>query len=336
MNALSGTLRVRRLLGVGLVAIGLSGCAASQGHAPLRSNAPRDLWTRARDLLVRAVQSDDPVVRAHAIEALVNVAPDDGRPFFQAATDDLAPLVRFAACMAVGDLRDRAARNGVERLLDDPEPRVRLAAAYAAYRLGDRERASVLVKALTSSSDEDTRCEAAHLIGKCGDARAIERLRLAGKRERGPKASVHIVAAMAMLGDRRARDEIIRNALGSEPIAKLLSLQTLIELRDEAARDALLYRLREEGDYVEVRLLAARALGRLGVKAGYPLALKSLHYEGEKAVDTTRVRSLAALALGAIGDKRALSRLKQLAADQSDPNVQVAACYAICEILNGR
>lgn len=310
-----------------------AGCVSAQPRTPA-SAEERDLGHRAEDLLIRAVQSDDPVVRANAIEALVDVAPQKGAPFFRASADDGAPLVRFAACMAIGDTQDRASRSTVERLLKDQTPRVRLAAAYAAYRLGDRKQAGVLVDTLSNHPDEDMRCDAAFLIGKCGDPRAIERLKLAAQREQGPKAVVHIKAAMAMLGSRQAQDDIIRTSLESEPVAKLLALQTMVEMRNPVVHEALAYRLKQEGDYLEARLLAARGLGRLGSAAGYKLALESLHHKEKDEVDTMRVRSLAALALGAIGDKRALPELAKVAGDESDARTQVAACCAICQIVN--
>ena len=85
---------------------------------------------------------------------------------------------------------------------------------------------------------------------------------------------------------------------------------------------------------IETRLLAARGLGELGDKRGYDLAVKSLRHSGKEKVDTMRVRSLAAWALGAIGDRKALPALQKLAGDQSDARMQVAACTAICRILD--
>lgn len=318
------------------VALSATGCASPPGRGPALPGAERDLWTRSRDLLIRAVQNDDPFLRANAIEALVEVAPEDGRPYFRTLLDDDSPLVRFAAGVALGELRDAPSRPAVLRLLDDPVPRVRLAGAFAAYRLGVEKHAEVLVQALNSNPDEDMRADAAFLIGRLEEPAALARLVLAQQREHGPKATVQIIAARAALGDQVARDELIRRALETEPIAKLLALQELIVLRDPAARDALLYRLREEGDYVETRLLAARGLGRIGLNHGYDLAARSLSHTGDEPVDTMRVRSLAALALGAIGERRALPALERLAEASNDPRVQVAACYAICEILNRR
>jgi HEAT repeat protein len=310
----------------------VSGCISGQPRPPA-SDDDRDLGRRAQDLLIRAVQSDDPVVRANAIEALVHVAPNEGLPYFRASIDDGAPLVRFAACMAIGEIQDTASRSAVTRRLKDEKPRVRLAAAYAGYRLGDQQLASLLVEALGDHPDEDMRCDAAFLIGKCGDARAMRRLKLMEQRERGPKAIMHIKAAMAALGNRAAQDDIIRTSLESEPVAKLLALQTMVELRSPAVGEALRYRLSQEGDYLEARLLAARGLGRLGSAVGYDLAIDSLRHRDKEQVDTMRVRSLAALALGAIGDSRALAELARTAENESDARTQVAACYAICEIL---
>ncbi len=315
-----------------LIALLCCGCVAG-GRTPIDQVAYGDLYQRARDLLVRGSQSEDPLVRANALEALARVAPREALPYVRTSLGDGAPVVRFAACAALGDLRDTQAEAALKPLLNDSSEHVRLAAAYALYRLGDRQHAGLLVKTLADHPKEDLRSEAANLIGKCGDAKAIRRLELAERREKSPKALVHITAAKARLGDRAALDELLRAALGTEPITKLLATQFLIELKPAEARDVFSYRLKEDGDYLEARLLAARGLGALGVDAGYDLAVKSLRHNAKEEIDTLRVRALAALALGAIGDDRALTALQKLAADQSDARVQVAACTAICQIL---
>lgn len=321
--------------GLGLLAAGCEtggGGAARPGAGPAGGGggAQPELARRAMDLLERAAESELDVVRCNAIEALVQVAPQRGQPYFRAALKANEGMVRFAGCIAVGDVKDTAAREGVQRCLQDNEMRVRLGAAYAAYRLGDAGAAQLLVNMLSDSPDENLRSDAAYLIGRLKEQRAIKRLETAVK-DKSNKVSIHALIALAMLGQREAVDRLIDYAQG-DTVSRVLALQGLCELADERARDALLYRMSENEDYLEVRLVAARGLGRLKSNAGYALAMQNTSYSAQDATDQMRIRSLAALALGSIGDARALPALRKLAESQDDARVQVAAAFAICQI----
>ena len=335
-NAGGARLRERpgRWASLALVAAGLL-CGGCQGmSAEVAPQQRAQLEQRALGLLLRAAQSGlDAVIEANAIEALSDVAPDAGLPAFHAALDSSSPLVRYAGCVALGKLRHLPALKNFRRLLDDPDPRVRLAAAFAAYRCGDRGQARLLVQMMNDHPDEKVRAEAARLIGELGEPKALKRLRLAAMREQSDYVIVHIESAMAKLKDRDSLDRIIQYALKSDAVTILLSLQTLAELADPRARRALEYRLHNEADYLQMRLLAARALGRLGVDDGYELALSALNHKARDANETMQIRSNAALALGAIGRADALAALKHLAETESDARTQVAACYAICQII---
>lgn len=310
-------------------------CSTGCGVTPqiqLSREEQLGLEDRAMELLRRAAQSDLDVVCCNAIEALVHLDPRGARPYFREALKSESPMVRFAGCVAVGQTADRTVPASIQKCLRDPDPRVRLAAAFAAARTFDAQAAQTLRDALNDSPDENLRCDAAFLIGKLGDRRALRFLRFRTQREQSTKVLVHIYGAMAELGDSRAVDQLITYAQG-DAVSRLIALQTLADLQQEIAREALLYRMGQAEDYLEARLIAARGLGRLGSDAGYRLALDATRHVAKDPTDTMRIRSLAALALGAIGDPRALPALLTLAEDQSDARVQVAACYAICQIV---
>ena len=197
----------------------------------------------------------------------------------------------------------------------------------------DHNAADVLVETLADHPDEKVRAEAASLIGKLGEPRALKRLRLAAARDDSSYVVVHVEAAMARLGDFESRNHIVEYALKSDMVTILLALQTLVDLADPQTADALEYRLHNEADYVQTRLIAARALGVIGNGDGYRLALDNLQARGRDEIETMQIRSNAALALGAIGNRQALPALRRLAEFEHDPRSQVAACYAICQIL---
>lgn len=315
-----------------LLLISAEGCAATGGRA---APAPGGLESRAQALLLRAAKSDLGPPQANAIEALTHLAPEVGGPVFYEALESEIPLVRYAGCVALGEIRDKAALSRLRRMLEDPEPRVRLGGAFAICRCGDDRPGRLLVETLNNHADESMRSDAAYLIGLIGEKKALKRLQLAEKREKSNRVLLHLYTAMTALGDERATDLLINSAQG-DTISRLLAIQGLDAARVARAAPALKYRFNDTQDYLQTRLLAARALGHLGLKDGYELAVKSLSYTDSNAVEEGRVRANAALALGAIGDRAALPLLENLAQAEANPATQVAACAAILEILNPR
>jgi len=317
-----------------LLPLSMTGC--QRLNARLDADERAELRRRATGLLIRAAQGDVDVVCCNALEAFVDVAPQEGLPYFRAALDSESPLVRFAGCAALGEVGDKASLKQVQRCLSDEDPRVRLGAAFAAYRMGDTGQARILVDALNNSEDANLRADAALLIGRLSESGAVKRLRLRinDNKEKSQKVKIHINAALARLGDKTGLEELMRYAQ-YDALSRLIALQCLCDVADPQSRDALLYRLEAEDEYLEAKLIAARALGKIGSGAGFELALKNTRYSGDDAQGTMRVRSLAALALGAIGDQRGLPQLRELAETESDPRTQVAACYAIRQILRG-
>lgn len=297
-----------------------------------------DLRDRAENLLLEASRSEIDLLAANAVEALEKVAPSAGKARFQALLDSDSALVRFAAATAIGNTRDRTALPRLQKRFSDPDPRVRLAVNFAGARLGQREKADVLLRTLTSESNENLRSDAAFLLGKLGEPRARKRLEsalLAPINKKSNRVAVHIYGAMAELGDKDAIQNLIAFTAG-DVVSRVLALQMLAEVAPPDAQKALHYVLGKKDEYLENRLLAARGLGKMGNRSGFKLALDSLGYVGKNAEDaseTARVQQLAALALGSIRSPDALDRLRDLAQNSIDERVQVAACYAICQIV---
>ena len=189
---------------------------------------------------------------------------------------------------------------------------------------------------LGSHPDEKLRADAAFLIGKLAEPKAIKRLKLALLREDSGYVAVQIEAAMAMLGDRKSLDKLVQYTLKSDAVTVLLALQTLVELA--------------ESDHPQNIGVPAAQRSRLSANAtyrgprtgpswwpddGYELALKSLSFSAKDDNETMQVRVNAAMALGAIGRPSALPALQRLAKTENDPRTQVAAAYAICRIIKG-
>lgn len=340
--------RVRRY-GLGLsalaVLLGGIGCAAPQ-RTTGNAITDRNLRDRSYNLLLNATTSAYDDVAAHAMEALADVAPEDGRPAFRDAVHSARPLVRFAGLVSLGRIRDRGALRLITQQINDKNALVRLAAAYAALRCGGSESrfGPTLARALSDHPDENIRAEAAHLIGLLGEKRAKQRLRLTTQRDRSNKVVIQAYGALAMLGDPQGLNQLMAYTHGDQ-VARVLALQLLLELGDERATTAFYDRLYVNSDtdeFLVLRLIAARGLGKLGDQRGYDGALHVLQTADEivqvikspeeRENERIKLRLNAALALGAIGNPAAIPALTE-AAENDVPTVQVAAAYAILKIL---
>lgn len=339
-----------RRLGLLVAPLWLAGCelppATSVKTVELSGPERMELQNRALDQLLAAADSDREVTSCNAIEALVQVAPRDGLPAFRKALAAQSPVVRYAGYVALGEVRAREQLDAFKRGVADPHPNVRLAAAFAACRCGQTGYARILVEALTSAPEERLRAEAATLIGRLDEPRAVRWLRRALKipaNERSPRVRLAIAGALARVGDAGGLEELITYARG-ETVARTEALLQLAQVARREQRDMLLVALLgPEEEYLEARLIAARALGKLGHKDGFDLAMNMLTFEDpnrqptpENPERTFAVRSLAIHALAEIGDRRALGHLREIAAKSDDPRLQVAASYAICRILPSR
>lgn len=335
-------------LAFGMLAVGslmlTSGCNQLRVQSRLSPVERSELRVRALALLHRAAASDVDDVASNAIEALVQIDPEESAGHFRAALRSDYPIVRFAGALAIGETRVCDVQDRLRGLLNDANPHVRLGAAFALYRCGERSAGHVLTHALKTDPDELVRSNAAMLIGKIGEKKAVETLRIASKDEKNiGRVHVETTAAMAKLGDSKAVDRLMQ-LVHYEGESRVIALQSLVELALPASRDALLYRLSREDEFLVLRLTAARALGRIGDAAGLQLALRTLRHGrrtvasipvADRASELSVIRKAAAMALADIGDERAIPVLRRLAETEKNVAVQVAACYALCRIIRG-
>ncbi len=343
----AGTEPGRHIFGALLLSVCLwGGCANEKRTSEVTLSRPEQMaiHNRAQDLLLLAARSDLDVVSCNAIEALVQVAPRDGTPIFRQAIRSASPPVRYAGYVALGQLRDRDSLDALMAGVKDVHPLVRLAAAFAACRCGKDGYARVLVDALRDAPEEHLRAEAATLLGRLEEPRATKWLRAAARmtvNEKSNRVTLAIDGALARLGDDDGRRQLVFFSRG-DTASRTEALLILAELDHQPVREDLLFALAgPEEEYLEARLIAARGLGKLGYRDGYDLAIRMLAYTDANPAPTPDnpdrtfpIRSLAAHALAEIGDPRAIAPLRDLAASQQDPRLQVAASYAICRILS--
>jgi HEAT repeat protein len=320
-----------------LIGIGAVGCASTPPVPP--DPELRELATRYVEMACR--YPENPAVRAQAMEAASEVLGDEARLRIREGLEDDHPGVRFAACMALGMLKDTGALPSIRALANDPDPNVRVGAYFALERMGDYSYRVAWRDLLCGSDDPEVRRNATLALGHLGNKEVMPLLRHVAAEDRDDGVRLQALEALALLGDRGAINRFEYDAFGGVGFKQPFALLTLGRASDPALLPRLRARLRS-APYLEARLAAARSLGMQGYDDGYALALKSLTWNKpvEGLADDPpdnqimRVRSMAALALGDIGDRRALGRLKVQMETPDDPRVQLAAATAILKILN--
>lgn len=323
---------------VALMVVGLCGCSQAQ---PLSEDSLR-LRDRAADALKRGVKYEFlPSVRAQAVEAMQDSDGERMLPWIREALRDDHPAVRFAACMAVGTLRDKVAVAQIEPLLRSAVASDRMAAIFALHRVGRTDQTAALAGYLLENPDPANRRHAAMILGRLGEPGAIKLLARA-MRDTDEGVRSNAVESMALLGSKEAKSTLFANAYGGIGAEETLAINALGMLADVQYRELFKSKLKS-GTHLEVRLAAARALGRLGGGDGFDAALRALSYTADKDLQNDpkenqqlRVRTMAALALGAIRDPRALADLERMMNESEDPRLQLAAAKAILDILGNR
>lgn len=281
----------------------------------------------------------NPAVRVEAVEALETCPPAEAVPWIRTALHDSEPAVRFAACVACGRLGDRAAENRLRELTRDEDRNVQLAALFALHHLGDSDETGRIPNYLLAEREVAVRRNAALLLGLLGEPSAVKVL-ARGMRDGDGGVRQQVLEAMARLGNREARQELVFMTNAGVGSDETIAVNALSETKDPAYEDAFRRKL-ATADHLETRLAAARALGRLGSHAGFETAVRALRGKptgkddphDPPAAKLLRIRQMAAAALGDIGKVGALPTLGELLADGSDPRVQVSVAGAIVKII---
>jgi hypothetical protein len=302
----------------------------------MRSQAVRDT---SIDLLLQASRSENPLLRANALEALQH-APQVAEAVVRRGLVDDNRGVRFVAAMTIGRLNMKHLSHLLEPLLEDESESVRAAAMFGMKQCGYNVDLNPLATFL-STGDAEVKANAALVLGEIGDPSAIPLLRSAlgkGLQMASPIRArivdLQIAEAIVKLGD-LSQIEGIRAALFS-PVeqGELTALAALIcgRVHDEGSLPTLLDLATTKGDRrqpPEIRLAATMAIAQIDPNRApidVPLSfIKSASPE---------LRSQAALTLGYIGGPEAEESAYSLLSDDN-PLVQLASAGAILNMQDG-
>ncbi|HZZ41620.1 MAG TPA: HEAT repeat domain-containing protein [Tepidisphaeraceae bacterium] len=285
-----------------------------------------ELKARARKEILTDARLKDPLIRAHAIEAIRDTGGgSDGAEAVIWALNDPEAVVRFSACLAAGELKLESAHRPLLKLLQDPDPSVQVASRFALHRLRDKRFSHDLEK-FARNPDIAIRGDTAMVLGMLGEPSAMNILR---EMQFDKDASVRLQAQEAMwrLGSKDAREALIAATYSHYVDDQAIAYLALAEPRDPSVLPYVRPGL--SSPFNQIDLIAARAAGMLGSDAGYSLAL-----DATMSTDPSQ-RVLAAFALGAIGRSDAQAVLAKL---MQDPviDIRVAASTALLQLQDGR
>lgn len=284
---------------------------------------------KLRDAAIREIDaafaSNDPILRANAIEAAQDGRGAAAADLFLRGLEDPEPLVRFAASMAVGRLRLAQAKPQLQKMAGEGDPFVAIGVRFALHRLGDK-RLSHDFEKYARDPDPRVRGNTAMALGLLEEPTAINVLRSMQK-DKNAMVRWQVAEGMWRLGGEEGLKALVAGSVSQFADDQMICTLALAARKDariaEHIRGKLAYT--KGSGWEEVSLVAARSMGILGLDDGYGVAQR-----GAASADP-RQRQLAALAFGAIGRSDAQSALKNLLTDREQP-VRLAAAIAILQL----
>ena len=275
----------------------------------------------AKAELAHETRSENAILRANAIEGIQESVGAEGSDTIVAGLADRSPVVRFASCMAAGELRIKDARPALLDLVADKDKHVQIGARFALHRLGDK-RLSHDFERYARDFDPHVRADAALALGLLGESSAQVVLEPM-LNDSEPYVRLQVAEALWRLGNEDGLTNLAAGAVSGFADDQILCILGLAVTHDD--RVYMQIRGRLTAEWPEVALAAARALGELGSDRGFGVAS---NFVGSR---DPRVRVLAALAFGAIGRPDAQQLLTPLLKD-AQPTVRLAAATAILQL----
>jgi len=291
-------------------------------------------WAKAIRIIEGALADNDPLVRVHAIEVIASTRQLKMMPQVHRLLQDKFVPVRFAAALAVGDLKYSPAKRSVNKLLEDNDANVIIAAAYAMGKLGSFEYLEVLRKA-AANKDQKVRANAVLLLGKSGDKGSLQLLwHTMQDKDSDDRVVYQSAEAIAMLGDEQIYNpELWTMLISAYADVRLMGVRAMGKLGTPEAKNALIRML--DDDILEVRLVAAEQLGVFRNPIGEPKVLEVFEKKLTRTLDkqaSERTNVLTALAIGQIRTPGLRKFLPQLLENESK-FVRIAAAKAVFQSI---
>ncbi len=289
---------VESLRSIGTPAIEAVGACLEQPDLSLQEAASAILSTiadeRVLPSLIKALRSNDWIVRMHAAKALGRIRTADAVDPLLPLLQDKVKAVREEAAATLAAIGDAAIPSLVGALKHE-EWLVRLHAVETLGKTRSPQAVEPLLSVLFNDHDSAVREDAVRALGAIRDSRAVEYL-LAAMREPGLRTLA--VEALGRIGDTRAVPVLVEVLTGTRP--------------PEATRAVTGCGDQWNEEFI-TQSAAARALGLIGDEAAIPSLVDAL--------GPTYTRADAAAALATFGTK-VIPFLIPLLTDSQDDNLR--------------
>jgi HEAT repeat protein len=298
--------------------------AAPSTVAPLRPQAIA--------VVKAAFASPDTIECVYASEVVADAGLREMAPTLVKLLKGKTVPVRFAAAMALGDMKYMAAKPAIQEALGDSDQNVRMAAIYSMMRLGAGQAYIKQVYEGLSSKDPTIRANAALVLGKLRNQSALTALYWAmSDKDSDQDTRTQIAYSIALIGDEKIYPTLWTLLINSFANYRIQGIDAMGALGDAQARNAVYTMLRD--DTLDVRLAAAEQLGVMHEFSGENIVLEYLKHpvSSSDPIEVERRSVRAARAVGSIGTAELAAFLPQLLQDKS-PVVRLAAAKAVFQL----
>jgi len=284
----------------------------------------REIGEAAADSLLRALDEQNPRIRARAVVLLAEIGVPRVQEPVTRCLDDTDPAVRISAVFALKNLKAPEAVGPLIRALSDPDQRVRERAKEALVQFGPLA-VHPLIRAFQGASEETRSAVAEPLILLGAPAR--EAL-IAHLDEPDWHVRKWVLGVLWQMGDRRAFDAVVAAVADDSPEIRAGAVEFLGATRDPAALRILLTALQDKDD--KTCAAAADALGAFPE----PEVVSALTAILNDSRRPQAVRLAAIRGLRETGDRRAEEVLLTMARkdDEQDMVVRGLAAVSVSEM----
>jgi HEAT repeat protein len=300
--------------------------------APAARSSVTPLRPQAIETIKGAFASQQMVQCLYASEVVADTELREFTPNLRTLLRAKPVPIRFAAAMALGDMKSVVAKSDLQEALQDDDENVRMAAAYAMTRLGSGERYVKQIYEGLSSKDQTIRANSALILGKLRDPAALTALYWAmGDKDSREETRTQVAYSIAMIGDEKIYTTLWTLLINSYANYRIMGIEAMAALNDVQAKNAVYTMLRDS--VLDVRLAAAEQLGVMHDSTGEKIVLDYLKHPDSSSdpVEIERRNVRAAKAIGSIGTAELAAFLPQLLQDKSAV-VRLAAAKSVIQL----
>jgi HEAT repeat protein len=321
--------------------IAFCGCEKGSGKRQMSNTGAgnavsSELEVQATQIIQQALANSNPQVRGNAIEIAAGTGNQQFMAEVQRLTKDELVRIRFIAAVAIGDTKYTAGKSDVAQLLKDNDENVRLAADYALFMLSGSKSYVEQIRTAINGNDQQARANAAFLLGKIGDKKALPLLYQALRDEASDdRVRLNSIEAIARLGDDKIYQKLWAMLISAYADDRVCGVRAMGALGTSQARDSLLTMLKD--DLTEVRLVSAEQLGNLGDITGEKVVIHALTKDIANSQDQetkARIQTLAAHAIGQIRTPTLKNFLPELLKSEFQV-ARLAAAKAVLQCNSG-